>query len=130
MPEGIIRDPKVNPREKSFGIVYLPDFGGNFKYFKTKSNKKTRGFLPGSVVYIELKSDPEYYDDTMWIDGIPVKGQIENNPETFSNITDGQNAPIISIFYNKITGATGDDATEIIADIVESSGIQSDVPAT
>jgi hypothetical protein len=72
MPEGIIRDPRQNPVEKEYGIVYIPELDINIKYFKTKGSP-SRGLIAGVLVNL---SEPtiRYYPEPQEINGILVRG--------------------------------------------------------
>ncbi len=58
MPEGIIRDPKQNPQESDFGIVYSVDKKKCYKYHK-QANSDSRYYLFGEVVDIVLPDSEE-----------------------------------------------------------------------
>jgi hypothetical protein len=106
MPEGIIRDPKQNPREKDFGIVYCNDLGGNFKYEKKGNNagNKNRFLVAGDIVnFSPGPSDIRYYNNPITIDGIPIIGEIKNLK--LDAITDEDNAPVINWYKSNGTAA-------------------------
>lgn len=61
MPEGIIRDPKQNPKERNYGIVYVPDEDSNkpgkhYKYVKGAEDF-TRFYHAGEPVWVEDVND-------------------------------------------------------------------------
>ncbi len=56
MPDGIIRDPKMNPRERNFGIVYLPGKDKCYKYQKGEQDY-SRFYYAGEAVIAEVVED-------------------------------------------------------------------------
>jgi hypothetical protein len=69
MPEGIIRDPKQNPRERNFGIVFCTasenpeDVGMYFKYVKI-ANDYSRLYMAGEAVRFRITNrEPEVIDN-------------------------------------------------------------------
>ena len=107
MPDGIVRDPKQNPRERDFGIVYINDLGGNFRYQKTRS--RNRFLVAGDIVQLIIPNDSsiEYYPIIRTIDGIPIIGEIKNLDLT--PITNGDNAPVI-YWYKTTIGSQMNEA--------------------
>lgn len=98
MPEGIIRDPKQNPVEKEFGIIYIEDLDHHHFIYRKKVNDqhRTRLFVAGTVVDItvdEKKNKIDYFDFPILVDGIICYGEFKN-PE-FRDITAKDNAPVI-----------------------------------
>jgi hypothetical protein len=77
MPEGIIRDPKQNPRERNFGIVFCidPEFpqynNKNYRYVK-EAQKYTRLYMGGEAVIFEVTRE---YQPEQYIDDIKISGE-------------------------------------------------------
>ncbi len=115
MPEGIIRDPKQNPVEKEFGILWIPDMGIHVKYYKKKNNPK-RWLLAGTIVKVK-EDDIVPLDAVQWIDGIPIYGKIvkEKNIEQLpDDIEKMKRMPLIHKFYKLLEGT--DKTVEDIID--------------
>jgi hypothetical protein len=107
MPTAIIRDPKMNPREKSFGIAFIHDLGGNFIYDKKRNFN--RNLVAGSIVNFEASTDSpiEYYPTERIIDGMHIIGKIKNIE--FTDITDASNAPVINFLKNNGSNMLNDE---------------------
>ena len=78
MPDGIILDPRQNPRERDFGIIYVNEMGGHFKYYKKKGEHNNRLWFAGDLVTFEISSpnQVEYYSTPRIFNGIPVLGEL------------------------------------------------------
>ena len=87
----IIKDPKMNPTEKAFGLVYIEKYDAHFKYFK-KRNSDNRFLAAGSIVEID-KNSIILYQNTIVIQGMIVKGDIKGD---FENSTTAGVAPIVN----------------------------------
>ena len=127
MPDGTVIDPKLNPRERDFGIVYVPDFGGNFKYHKSTGKAHTRGFLHGSKVYFD--GYPEIFPNTLIIDGIPVIGYFKDTIDV--KYVPDDNEPLLNQFYQELTGGNSATApkgiTAKILKLIKNKKLKSDV---
>ena len=127
MPDGTVIDPKLNPRERDFGIVYVPDFGGNFKYHKSKGKPLTRGFLHGSKVYFD--GYPEIFPNTLIIDGIPVIGYFKDTIDV--KYVPDNSEPLLNEFYDVLTGGNTETApngiTARIQNLINTNKLESDV---
>ncbi len=77
MPEGIIRDPKQNPSERDFGIVFCndPDFpqyeGKNYKYGKA-AQAYSRLYMAGEAIRFDVVRE---YSPDQSIDDIKISGE-------------------------------------------------------
>jgi hypothetical protein len=94
MPEGIIRDPKQNPRERNFGIVYCTDSdsdsnkGKNYEY-KKEVQQYSRLYMAGEAVNFNIT---EEYEQEQIINNIRIFGKAEIQCYSPS---EAQNAPVI-----------------------------------
>lgn len=94
MPEGIIRDPKQNPRERNFGIVYCTDSddesnkGRNYEY-KKEAQQYSRLYMAGEAVKFIIT---EVYAKEQIINNIRVNGKAEIQ---CYNPSEAQKAPVI-----------------------------------
>ena len=123
MPEGIIRDPKQNPFEKEFGIIYIPDLNMNVKYFKSKGST-SRGLIAGVIASVN-ESSIHYYPNEQIIDGISVAGYTNQKLDYDENLNK-RKAPAIHAFMGELKGYTG--VRKIIENLISSNTIGSDVP--
>ena len=115
----IIKDPKMNPREKEFGLVYVEGYKAHLKYFK-KRNSENRRLAAGSwVEFDEKKNKITLYEDQIIIEGMIVVGEVKGD---FENKTSIDDAPVI--FWLRDNGT--DSLTESIMD--DLIGDQSNVP--
>ena len=107
----IIRDPKMNPRERDFGIVFIHELGGNFKYEKTRN--QNRLLVAGSIVNFDIEKDNSitYYHVVRTIDGMPIIGEIKGK---LDEVTDGDNAPVVDFLKDNGTSELGANLDEIM----------------
>lgn len=118
MPDGIIRDPKQNPRERNFGILYVPDWGYNLKYPKVKG-QDSQCLLAGT--YVDIKeSDFEPLTPTQYIDGITIHGIIKSAIQIKKQLQNADKAPVVEKIYQRVGGIDG------IRQAIKESGVQSD----
>lgn len=104
MPVGIIRDPKMNPTEKEYGILYVPELKFNLKYFKGYESD-ARGMLAGALVKIK-EYEVCYYPVPRLIDGIFIHGYTKETLE-YNEELNKLKAPVIHAFIYKLGGIKG-----------------------
>jgi len=80
MPDGIIRDPKMNPTERRYGILYSPIYGGYLAYDKINQGNSKRFWIGGlKVTYSDVEDlhVPIIFDGTLVTqkvdDGVDLK---------------------------------------------------------
>lgn len=106
MPDGIIRDPKMNPTERQYGILYSATFGGYLAYDKIKKSDPKRFWIAGLRVHYNYIEDlpatinyDEYSVTKKVDDGVvllsdenahkvykKILGKIEKHPEIFNGV--------------------------------------------
>jgi len=103
---GTIKDPRMNPKERAFGYVYIEEKDGNYKYSK-KKNSKNRLLVAGSIVEIRPNNIKDY-KTPITIEGMVIKGTITGD---FGNKTTSSNAPVIN--YLKDQGSNSLNRTKL-----------------
>jgi hypothetical protein len=76
MPEAIIRDPKMNPVESRYGILYSPGDGEYFAYDKISKKDQKRYWIGGLKVNF---SRTEPIDHSIDYDGRTITRKVEND---------------------------------------------------
>ena len=124
MPTGTIRDPKMNPREKAYGIIYINELGGHFKYFKSKG--KNRLWLAGEIIMFAITTDQQitYYNTPRTIDGISVIGEIEKDLNFAADPNLETNAPVINYMKTTLENSEGGWDVSNIKALVPDSDIE------
>lgn len=123
MPTGTIRDPKMNSREKAYGIIYINELGGHFKYFKSKG--KNRLWLAGEIIMFAITTDQQitYYNTPRTIDGISVIGEIEKDLNFAADPNLATNAPVINYMKRTLENSQGGWVAGKIKELVHDSDV-------
>ena len=75
MPTGIIRDPKMNPTESRYGILYSPDDKEYLAYDKISKQDPKRYWIGGMKVSY---SGTETLTTVIEFDGINIRKKVDN----------------------------------------------------
>lgn len=95
MPEGIIRDPKQNPKEENFGIVFCNDEhyhqynGKNYKYSKG-AQTYNRLYMAGEAIIFD--EHVRVFTPEQEFEGIKISGEVTI---LCYNPVESQRAPVI-----------------------------------
>lgn len=97
MPEGIIRDPKQNPREGKYGILYSANYQRYFAYDKKNKKNEKRWWVAGLRVHFDFIED---LSPTINYDGIQITEKVDDGVSLLTN--DSTAHPVYKKIFDKI----------------------------
>jgi hypothetical protein len=98
MPEGIIRDPRQNPRERRYGILYSATYRGYLAYDKINKNNARRWWIGGLRVHYNFIED---LPARVNYDGVEITHKVDDD----ITLLDAPNAhPVYKKIFDKING--------------------------